>query len=96
MPELPPIEKVVLSIYKHNKESTPVYFGILLNELQIEKKELNKSLDRLFDLCMIDAEWETVDGKWARCYHTSHAYDLYLEGLYKNNYRIEGAFKTDA
>lgn len=82
MTELSNVEKVVLAIYKHNKENVHVYHGTLIEELQISRHVLGISLDKLFDLCMIDAKWETIDRKWVRCYHTSHAYDSYLEALF--------------
>ncbi|MDD4804956.1 MAG: hypothetical protein PHN69_07435 [Candidatus Pacebacteria bacterium] len=74
-------EDVAKYIYRCNTLNIPVYFGILCSNLTHTRSEISIALDFLFDICMIDAKWETIEGKWCRCYHTSHAYDEYFKSV---------------
>lgn len=76
------IEHVALSIYEHNMKGQPVCFSVLMKVLPYDRNTLNICIDKLFDILMIDGEWEHIEGKgWMRCYTTSHAYDSYFEHL---------------
>lgn len=79
-------EKIALEIYRYNydiKES--IYFSKLTEifDGRISRATISKIIDKLFDLCMIYAEWEEVDSKWVRSLHISEGeYKKYFEMLY--------------
>jgi hypothetical protein len=83
-----PEQKVGVEIYKYNEElKEKIYFSKLVNifEGKISRSTINKALDKLFDLCMIYAEWEEVDNKWVRSLYISGGeYKHYFKMLYNN------------
>jgi hypothetical protein len=84
-----PEQKVGVQIYRHNILNEPIYFSKLVNifEGEISRNTINKVLDKLFDLCMVDADWEEVDNKWIRSLHISGGeYMSYFKMLHDNVY----------
>jgi len=77
---------VALQIYEWaNIKKEIVYYGKLLDSFdgRIPDKEVSKSIDFLFDICMIDAEYENVNRKWVRSIKINLDYLPYMEELYK-------------
>lgn len=71
-----------VEIYRHNMNHKPIHFSMLLEIFKdiYCRKTVNRALDKLFDLCMVDAEWKELDGLWVR--------DLYISGsAYKEYFK---------
>ena len=67
-------------IYKNN-----VYFKKIIEETGMEQNVVSKSIDRLYDKMMIDADWaRREDGCWAYCYTVSDSFMGFTKGLYNN------------
>lgn len=84
-------EKVVLEIYKYNYiEKKPIYFSKLVGQLEgkISRSTVSKIIDKLFDLGMINAQWENQDG-WIRSLYISGEYKEFFKNLYENLYQTE-------
>lgn len=65
-------------IYKRN-----ICFSQIIKEIDLKQKTVNKSIDRLYDCLMIDAEWKKVeDGNWAYCFSVSENFKGFTKGLY--------------
>ncbi|MDY9925092.1 hypothetical protein [Methanosarcina sp.] len=79
-------EKVALEILDYNKKSKPIYFSKLTEVLEgdISRSTINKIIDKLFDLGMIDGKWETHNGKWVRTLYIKGEYKKFFEALYEN------------
>lgn len=83
-----PEQKLGVEIFHYNEHlRKPIYFSklVLINKGKISRNTINKALDKLFDLCMIYAEWEEVENKWVRSLYISKGeYKEYFEMLYNN------------
>lgn len=61
--------RVGVEIFRANEElRKPVYFTLLVDQLKdvMSRSTVSKSIDILFDLGMLRADWETINGNWAR------------------------------
>ncbi|MCC4770833.1 hypothetical protein FXV91_11780 [Methanosarcina sp. DH2] len=81
-------EKIALEIYRYNNIiKQPIYFSKLVELLEgkVSRNAISKKIDKLFDLCMIDAKWENDEGKWVRSlYIDGGEYKEYFKHLYNN------------
>lgn len=59
----------VIYQYQHEKNEK-VWFSKLVDLLadDMSRTTVSKTVDKLFDLGMIDGTWEKVDGKWTRTF----------------------------
>ena len=63
--------KMVVTIYKEVQAGRPVWFtrlAELLKDDGITRSRLSYLEDRLYDLGIIDKQWEKVEKKWTYCY----------------------------
>jgi hypothetical protein len=83
MRELTSEQKVGLCIYQHCWRKEQIYFSKLVELFKeiIDRTEISRIEDKLFDLCMINAEWENNGDGWVREYRISRCYDAYFHGL---------------
>ena len=61
--------RIGVEIYRATEEKKePIYFTLLTNRMKsvMSRSTVSKSIDILFDLGMLRADWETVGGNWAR------------------------------
>lgn len=62
--------RVGVEIFRANEEAKPIYFTSLVDKLKdddvMSRKTVSKSIDILFDLGMLKADWDMVNGNWAR------------------------------
>lgn len=60
--------KICAKICELNKKKEKVWLGKLVRILRDDasKVTISKTVDRLFDLGIVDGKWEEVDGKWTR------------------------------
>ncbi len=61
--------RVGVEIYRANEErKEPIYFTSLTERMKdvMSRATVSKSIDILFDLGMLRADWEMVEGTWAR------------------------------
>ena len=83
---------VASAIYKLTEvEKEEVYFSKLVEILSKEGKAssatINKSMDILFDLGMIYAEWKKLEnGRWARVIRIAGESKEFIKGIYKEIY----------
>ena len=84
---------VASTIYKlTEEEGNEVYFSKLVQELEKEKRvsktTINKSLDILFDLGMIYADWKKLsNGKWARVIRIAGESKAFIRKIYEEIYK---------
>lgn len=69
-------ELITLEIYNHNKRKELIYFSKIVEifKNQIAKKDISKIVDKLFDMCIIYATWETINDKWVRAIYIDDDY----------------------
>lgn len=60
--------RIGVEIFRANERKEPVYFTSLTESMTevMSRSTVSKSIDILFDLGMLRADWETVEGTWAR------------------------------
>lgn len=73
-------------------EKEEVYYSKLVENLSKNKRvspvTINKSLDILFDLGMIYADWEKLEsGKWARVLKIAGESMDFIKGIYEEVYK---------
>ena len=78
-------ERVALLIHEYGINNNPIYFSKVVSTLEDEmtKSEISKIIDKMFDLCIIDAEWENHKG-WVRVLKISGSYKKYFDELWLN------------
>jgi hypothetical protein len=85
---------VASEIYRLTEiEKQTAYFSKLSKVLSEKRKvspaTLNKSLDILFDLGMIYADWEKLEnGRWARVLKIAGESKAFIKGIYEEIYGI--------
>ena len=59
---------VGLEILKSQQANERIYFSKLVEKLEgrISRNTISKSLDKLFDLGMVNAKWTKSNGNWIR------------------------------
>lgn len=62
--------RIGVEIFRANEErKEPIYFTSLTERMKenvMSRSTVSKSIDILFDLGMLRADWEMVEGTWAR------------------------------
>ena len=60
--------KICMKIYDLERKKEKVWLGKLVRILSNDasKVTISKTVDRLFDLGIVDGKWEEVEGKWTR------------------------------
>ena len=77
-------EKIGLEIYDGNANNVTIYFSKLTDLLndEISRSTISKVIDKLFDLGMITAKWENLNGKWVRSLYITGEYREFFQHLY--------------
>jgi hypothetical protein len=76
--------RVAFEIYKHNQQNELIYYSKLVELFNstIDAHRLGIVLDKLFDLCIVDAKWTTTnDNRWVRAIRITKEYIPYCESL---------------
>lgn len=76
---------VFIKIYEYNLKNEPIWFSKLRQGLKGEVKNVSKCIDWLFDVGMIDAQWDMFDGKWTRCFKVTDEMEPLAKALYNNS-----------
>jgi len=81
---------VAMEIYKYSDNKTgreePIFFSKLVVNLEgkVSRSTISKSIDRLFDLGIIDGSWEKVDSRWTRVFKISGEASSLIGALYES------------
>lgn len=73
--------KVAIYINNCNLRNEPVWFSKIVQETDLPRQKISVALDRLFDLCILDGEWERVNGNWTRTFRVTAPMNHYFEAL---------------
>ena len=78
--------KVCYYIYKFNDiEGKKIWFSKLVETFNdASRSTISKSIDKLFDLGMIDGKWEKAEGKWTRVFKISGEAKDFVKTMYEN------------
>ena len=78
--------KVCYVIYESEQRKDKIWFSKLVQILEkdVSRGTISKSLDKLFDLGMIDGQWEKADGKWTRTFTITGEAKDFIRNVYKN------------
>lgn len=81
--------KVCAVIYEYNLKDEKIWFSKLVEELKgdVSKGTITKVADRLFDLGVIDGNWERVNGKWTRVLSIAGEAESFIKNVYENTNR---------
>lgn len=73
----------VIYEYEHEKHEK-VWFSKLVDVLEGEmsRATVSKTIDKLFDLGIIDGTWEKVDGKWTRVFKIAGEAEDFIRTIY--------------
>ena len=76
---------VAAEIYKYNVEEKPIFFSKLVSSLEgeVSRATISKSVDRLFDLGIVDGSWEKIDSKWTRVFKVSGEASSLIKAVYE-------------
>ncbi len=78
--------KICVSIYEHDKVlGDKTWLSKLVRELEGEmsRMTISKTLDKLFDLGIIDGHWERTEGKWTRVFQIAGESEDFVRGIYE-------------
>ncbi len=75
----------VIYEYEHVKHEK-IWFSKLVGILEgeISRATVSKTLDKLFDLGMIDGTWEKVEGKWTRVFRVTGEAEELIRTIYQS------------
>jgi predicted transcriptional regulator len=78
--------KICVAIYDHNQRKDPIWFSKLVDEFKGESSRatISKSIDKLFDLGMIDGKWEKVESRWTRTFVIAGEAEDLVKKLYES------------
>ena len=81
--------KVCSVVYEYNLNGDKIWFSKLVEELKghISKGTITKVVDRLFDLGVIDGNWEKIEGKWTRVLNITGEAESFIKNVYENTKR---------
>jgi DNA-binding transcriptional ArsR family regulator len=77
--------QVCVEIYDYsNVKKEKIWFSKLVKVMSgdLSSSTISKSIDRLFDLGMIDGDWEKVEGRWTRTFRISGEAEGFVKSLY--------------
>lgn len=77
----------IIKEYQERKEG--VYFTKLVDELKndMSRSTVSKTLNKLFDLGIIDGTWEKVDDKWIRVFRIAGEAEDLINKIYTTTER---------
>ena len=87
---LSPELKVCYVIYEFtNLKGKRIWFNKIVKilENEISRSSVSKSLDKLFDLGIIDGKWELADGKWSRSFNIAGEANEFVKSICENSRR---------
>lgn len=88
---LSPDLKVCSVIYEFSKvRKEKIWFNKIVRVLDndVSRSTVSKSLDKLFDLGIIDGNWEKVNGrKWTRVFKIAGEANDFVKNIYDNTER---------
>ena len=81
--------KICHVVYEYNQRTEKIWFSKLVEELEgvVSKVTISKSIDRLFDLGVINGSWEKVEGKWTRVISIAGEAESFVKNVYENTER---------
>ncbi len=77
----------VIREYREKKEG--IYFTKLVEELKdyMSRSTVSKTLNKLFDLGIIDGNWEKVNDKWTRTFKIAGEAEYIIDKIYDTTKR---------
>lgn len=78
--------KICHAILDAEEKESKTWFSKLVRTLEKDasRATISKSIDKLFDLGMIDGNWEKVDGKWTRTFTITGEARDFIKKMYRN------------
>ena len=76
--------KVAVRILDYNKKGEPVWFAKLVEDMkeEVSKVTISKNIDKLFDLGIINGDWEKLsNGKWVRTFQIAGEASSLIESI---------------
>ena len=82
--------EVLVYIYEQTEiEKRNICFSQIVEETELEKQVVSRTIDRLYDHMMIDAEWKKIEsGEWRYCFSVSEEMRGFTHGLYNVTQRL--------
>jgi len=81
---------VCYAIYEFDKvRKERIWFSKLVRVLDADasKATISRTIDKLFDLGIIDGKWEKVEGKWTRVLSVTGEAEDSVKGIYESTKR---------
>lgn len=76
-------ERIGLEIYRANQKGEPIHFSKLIDRLSplgITRSDIDRCLDKMSDICMIEEIWTPLDdGRWVKAIHISTEHVCFFE-----------------
>lgn len=82
--------KICTVVYEYDRvKGEKVWFSKLVKILEgdMSRVTISKSLDKLFDLGMVDGNWEKVEGKWTRTFTVAGESEDLIKNIYQTTKR---------
>lgn len=81
--------KICYIIREYAEKGKKLYFTKLVEELKedMSRTTASKTLNKLFDLGIIDGSWEKVDSKWTRVFRIAGEAEDLVEKIYETTKR---------
>jgi hypothetical protein len=84
-------ERIGLEIYRANQKGELIHFSKLIDRLLplgITKSDVDKCLDKMSDICMIEEKWMPLgDGRWVKAIYISIEHVYFFEHV---DVRVKG------
>ncbi|MCJ7572583.1 MAG: hypothetical protein MUO82_12050 [Candidatus Thermoplasmatota archaeon] len=87
---LSPELKVCSVIYEFTKiKKEKIWFSKIVKILDkdVSRSTISKGLDKLFDLGIIDGNWEKAERKWTRVFNIAGEANDFVKSIYENTKR---------
>ncbi|MCK5260545.1 MAG: hypothetical protein KAJ44_00015 [Thermoplasmatales archaeon] len=88
---LSPELKACSVIYEFTQiKKEKIWFNKIVKILEkdVSRSTISKSLDKLFDLGVIDGNWKKAEGKWTRVFNISGEAKDFVKSIYNNTRRL--------
>ena len=81
---LSPDLKVACKIYECETKKEEIWFSKLVDALEgdVSRTTISKSIDKLFDLGIIDGEWKKVKTRWYRVFKIAGEASVFIKNIY--------------